>query len=84
MPGFQRKSEHGWIMLEMVKRLWSKIRVQEEVGVDSNSHGARPDHLIIKMTNWIRTSRLSMNNSLKPSCEQEPQSREVSFSLSSV
>jgi len=31
---------------------------------DSNSHGARPVHLIITMIKWIRTSRLSINNSL--------------------
>jgi len=30
----------------------------------SNSHGARPVHLIITMIKWIRTSRLSINNSL--------------------
>ena len=33
---------------------------------NSNSHGARPVHLIITMTEWIRTSRLSMKNSLCP------------------
>jgi len=31
---------------------------------NSNSHGARPVHLIITMITWIRTSRLSINNSL--------------------
>jgi len=31
---------------------------------NSNSHGARPVHLIITMIKWIRTSRLSMKNSL--------------------
>ena len=30
----------------------------------SNSHGARPVHLIITMIKWIRTSRLSINSSL--------------------
>ena len=30
----------------------------------SNSHGARPVHLIITMIQWIRTSRLSIKNSL--------------------
>ena len=30
----------------------------------SNSHGARPVHLIITMIKWIRTSRLSIKNSL--------------------
>ena len=34
------------------------------VGVKSNSHGARPVHLIITMIKWIRTSRLSIKNSL--------------------
>ena len=28
--------------------------------VNSNSHGARPVHLIITMIKWIRTSRLSI------------------------
>ena len=31
---------------------------------NSNSHGARPVHLIITMMKWIRTSRLSIKNSL--------------------
>ena len=31
---------------------------------NSHSHGARPVHLIITMIKWIRTSRLSVKNSL--------------------
>ena len=31
---------------------------------NSNSHGARPVHLIITMIKWIRTTRLSIKNSL--------------------
>ena len=31
---------------------------------NSNSHGARPVHLIITMMKWIRTSRLSIKDSL--------------------
>jgi len=31
---------------------------------DSNSHGERPVHQIISMIKWIRTSRLSIKNSL--------------------
>ena len=31
---------------------------------NSNSHGARLVHLIISMIKWIRTSRLSIKNSL--------------------
>ena len=31
---------------------------------NSNAHGARPVHQIISMINWIRTSRLSIKNSL--------------------
>ena len=30
----------------------------------SNSHGARPVHLIIMMIKWIRTSRVSIKNSV--------------------
>ena len=30
---------------------------------NSNSHSARPVHLIITMIKWIRTSRLSIKNS---------------------
>ena len=30
----------------------------------SGPHGARPVHLITKMIKWIRTSRLSIKNSL--------------------
>ena len=33
---------------------------------NSNSHGAMPVHLIITMIQWIRTSRLSIKNSLSP------------------
>ena len=32
--------------------------------VDADSHGARPDHQIILMIKWIRTSRLSRKTSL--------------------
>jgi len=36
---------------------------------NSNSHGARPVHLIIKMIKWIRTSRLSKKNFVSlPGC----------------
>jgi len=41
---------------------------------NSNSHGARPVHLIITMRKWIRTSRLSIKNSLSlhtPTGERE-------------
>ena len=31
---------------------------------NSNSHGARPVHLIMMMMKWIQTSRLSIKNSL--------------------
>ena len=36
---------------------------------NSNSHGARPVHLIITMIKWIRTSRLSVKNSLSEGLE---------------
>jgi len=41
----------------------SRAAVSRSKG-DSNSHGARPVHLIITMIKWIRTSRLSTKNSL--------------------
>jgi len=37
---------------------------------NSNSHGARPVHLIITVIEWIRTSRLSIKNSLCRSTEK--------------
>ena len=36
----------------------------------SNSHGARPVHLIVTMIKWIRTSRLSIKNSDPPASER--------------
>ena len=39
---------------------------------DSNSHGAGPVHLIISMINWIRTSRLSIKNSLSEGSRDMP------------
>ena len=41
-----------------------KIDVRLPEKVNSNSHGARPVHLIITMIKWIRASRLSIQNSL--------------------
>jgi len=38
---------------------------------NSNSHGARPVYLIITMVKWIRTSRLSIKNSLSLSNRAE-------------
>ena len=39
---------------------------------DSNSHGARPVHLIISMIEWIRTSGLSIKISLSPGASRPP------------
>ena len=39
---------------------------------NSNSHGARPVHQIISMTAWLRTSELSIHNSLSTSREGAP------------
>ena len=38
---------------------------------NSKSHGARPVHQIISMINWIRTSRLSIKNSLSLDLEKD-------------
>ena len=51
---------------------WTAVRYQVSRKVDlrlpekgdSISHGARTVHLIITMIKWIRTSRLSIKNSL--------------------
>ena len=44
--------------------LLRKVDVRLPGKGNSNSHGARPVHLIITMIKWIRTSRLLINNSL--------------------
>jgi len=44
--------------------LGRKVDVRLPGKGNSNFHGARPVHLIIKMIKWIRTSRLSIKNSL--------------------
>jgi len=41
-----------------------KVDVRLPEKGNSNSHGARPVHYIISMIKWIRTSRLSVKNSL--------------------
>ena len=55
----------GWVDREIDARLPEKG--------DSSSHGARPVPLIITMMKWIRTSRLSIRNSLSDrevACQQ--------------
>ena len=47
-----------------VATLVRKVDVRLPGKGDSNSHGARPVRLIITMIKWIRTSRLSIKNSL--------------------
>jgi len=44
--------------------LYRKVDVRLPGKGNSNSHGARPVHLIITMIKWFRTSRLSIKNSL--------------------
>ena len=48
-----------------------KVDVKLPGKVNSNSHGARPVHLIITMMKLIRTSRLSIKNSLSLWCRFE-------------
>jgi len=45
-------------------RAYRKVDVRLPGKNNSNSHGARPVHLVISMIKWIRTSRLSIKNSL--------------------
>ena len=47
-----------------VPRFVLKADVRLPAKGNSNSHGARPVHLMITMIKWIRTSRLSTKNSL--------------------
>jgi len=46
-----------------VRMLTRKVDGRLPEKKNSNSHGARPVHLIIMMIQWIRTSRLSIKNS---------------------
>ena len=51
---------HGWSTIIISMNKW--IRSSDLPGKgDSNSHGARPVHLIIMIIKKIRTSRLSIN-----------------------
>jgi len=54
---------------------WAGVKVANEsnkhgvaANPGTNSHGARPVHLIITMIKWIRTSRLSRKNSRRRTC----------------
>ena len=56
----------------MVVSLNSRLESNKEEDDDEdrsqvNSHGARPVHLIITMIKWMRTSRLSIQNTLSQS-----------------
>jgi len=65
---------------ELLARLQLQAEVHPSRKVDvglpgkgiSNSHGARPVHLIITMIKWVRTSRLSIKNSrsLQPTAQK--------------
>ena len=62
------------ILRGVVLRVVNPVHLEQHRKVDvrlpgkgsSNSHGARPVHLIITMIKRIRTSRLSIKNSLSP------------------
>ena len=51
-------------VLKKVQNLSRKVDVRLPGKGNSNSHRARPVHLIITMIKWIQASRLSINNSL--------------------
>ena len=59
-----------WHVLDRIQEQRHAVSMPRKVDVrlpgkeNSNSHGARPLHLIITMIRWIRTSRLSIKNSL--------------------
>ena len=49
---------------DLGSRVNRKVDIRLPGKWNSNSHGARPVHLIITTIKWIRTSRLSIKNSL--------------------
>ena len=53
-------------MTKKKKKNWvgRKVDVRLPVKGNSSTHGARPVHQIIAMIRWIRTSRLSIKNSV--------------------
>ena len=55
------------ISLDMVAAKPVRVARTLHCQVRPNSHGARPVRLIMTMIKWIRTSRLSIKNSLSPS-----------------
>ena len=58
LPGEGAGSDRGvWCVTRKVKR---KIDVRLPGRRNSDSHGARPVHLIVSMKKWIRTSGLSI------------------------
>ena len=59
--GLFRYVQVPWLQVVAGSR---KVDIRLPGKENSNSHGARPVHQIISRINWIRTSRLSINNSL--------------------
>jgi len=54
----------GRLVVRGVELVTRKVDIRLPGKGNSNSHGARPVHQIISMIKWIRTSRLSIKNSL--------------------
>ena len=52
-----------WRLRAQDRRSTRKVDIRLPGKGNSNSHGARPVHLIISMVKWLRTSRLSIKNS---------------------
>jgi len=53
-----------FLYMALMRKLLAETTKVLSVHLNSNSHGARPDHLIITIIKWIRTSRLSIKKSL--------------------
>ena len=62
-PGWKVRKRHR-VSEAGVEHQKRKVDVRLPGKGDSNSHGARPVHLIITMIKWIRTRRLSIKISL--------------------
>ena len=65
------KKKRSWGLLRVGRReeyvnsrIARKVDIRLPAKGNSKSHGARSVHLIIAMIKWIRTSRLSIKNSL--------------------
>ena len=56
---------------------YRKVNIRLPRKGNSNSHGARPAHQIITIIDWIRSSRLSIKNSLSAGVQKRGEAPSV-------